>query len=74
MTINPDWKRILIKAWSIRLIVIASILSGIEAIIPFLGDALPIPPGLFAALSLFISASAFFARIVSQKDFRDADQ
>lgn len=54
--------------------VVAAILSGVEVILPFLGDALPIPPGVFAALSVVITASAFIARIVSQKDFADADQ
>lgn len=74
MKLNPDWKRILTRAWSIRLIALAGVLSGIEVILPFLGDALPIPAGSFAALSVFITTSAFIARIISQKDFHDADQ
>ncbi len=74
MKLVSDWKRVLTCAWSIRLLLLAGILSGLEVVLPLIGDALPIPTGVFAVLSLFITAGAFVARIVSQKEFRDADQ
>lgn len=64
-----DWRRVLSKAWSIRLLMFAGLLSGVEVALPFLGGL--IPHGLFAALSLIVTAGAFVARIVAQKDFED---
>lgn len=67
MKLIDDWKKILKKAWSIRLLVIASLLSGVEIIIPLLVDSFP--KGVFAALSFVFTAAAFVARIVAQKGF-----
>jgi hypothetical protein len=41
MRLASDWKRVLRHAWSVRLIVIAGILSGIEAVLPLI-DAFPV--------------------------------
>ncbi|MEJ5899645.1 DUF7940 domain-containing protein [Ochrobactrum teleogrylli] len=73
MKLVSDWKRVLARAWSIRLLLLAVILSGVEVALPLIGDALPIPTGAFAALSLIITAGAFVARIVSQKEFRNGE-
>ena len=67
MKLIDDWKKILKKAWSIRLLVIAGLLSGVEIILPLLVDSFP--RGLFAALSFVFTAAAFVARIVAQKGF-----
>ena len=69
MKLIDDWKKILKKAWSIRLLVIASLLSGVEIIIPLLVDSFP--KGVFAALSFVFTAAAFIARIVAQNGFED---
>jgi len=66
-----NWQAVLRRAWSIRLIVIAGLLSGIEVALPLAGDALPLPSGLFAGLSLLVTAAAFVARIVAQKGISD---
>lgn len=66
MTLDSDWKCIIKKAWSVRLMVIAAILSGVEVALPFFASA--IPPGMFAALSFLAVSSAFVARLVAQKD------
>jgi hypothetical protein len=66
MHLADDWRTILRKAWSIRFIILAGILSGVEVILPFFSDA--IPRGPFAALSFAAVAAAFVARIVAQKD------
>ena len=66
-----NWQAVLRRAWSIRLIVIAGLLSGIEVALPLAGDALPLPAGLFAGLSLLVTAAAFVARIVVQKGISD---
>jgi hypothetical protein len=66
-----NWQAVLRRAWSIRLIVIAGLLSGIEVALPLAGDALPLPTGLFAGLSLLVTAAAFVSRIVAQKGISD---
>lgn len=64
MKLIEDWKRILIKAWSIKLIILAGLLSGMEIALPLFSDALP--QGLFAGLSFLSTMGAFIARIVAQ--------
>ena len=59
-----DWKRILRKAWSVRLILLAGLLSAAEVMLPFYNGSLP--RGWFAALSGLSVAGAFVARIVAQ--------
>lgn len=44
MQLVPDWRHVLRKAWSVRLILLAGVLTGIEAVLPLLGDTFPIPP------------------------------
>ena len=69
MKLIDDWKKILKKAWSVRLLVIAGLLSGVEIILPLLVDSFP--RGLFAVLSFVFTAAAFVARIVAQKGFEN---
>lgn len=71
MHLASDWKLILKKAWSIRLLVIAGLLSGVEVAMPLL--PWDIPPAIFASLSGLFTMAAFIARIVAQKDLPDAD-
>ena len=68
MNLRPydNWKDILKKAWSIRFIILAGLLSGAEVILPFFADS--IPRGVFAALTLIAVAGAFISRLVVQKD------
>jgi hypothetical protein len=65
----PDWKPVLKKAWSVRLMAIASVLSGCEAILPFAGDLLP--RGSFAGLSFLIVTGALLSRFIAQKELHD---
>jgi hypothetical protein len=66
MKLYDNWKQIIKKAWSVRFMVIAGLLSAVEVIFPFFADALP--RGLFAALSGLFVGAAFVARLVAQKD------
>jgi len=66
MKLYDNWKEILRKAWSIRFLAMAGILSGIEVILPLFHD--DIPKNLFAALSLVFVTAAFVARLVAQRD------
>lgn len=62
----PDWQRVIRKAWSIRLMVLAGLLTGCEAVLPLYQDA--IPRGTFAVLSMVAITGGMIARIVAQKD------
>ena len=65
MILLPNWKTILRKAWSVRLIILAGLLSGLEAAMPFIDDQMP--RGVFAVLSLLVAGGAFVTRILAQK-------
>lgn len=69
MNIREDWEWVLKRAWSVKLIVLAAVLSGIEVMLAVLSAyqvALPIAPGTFAALSGFVTIAAFVARFIAQ--------
>lgn len=68
MILHDEWRTIVRKAWSVRLLVLAFVLSAAEVIVPFFCDVLP--KGVFAALSGLTVAGAFVARLVAQKEFR----
>lgn len=71
MHLASDWKRVLHRAWSIRLMLVAGALSGLEFALPYLDGYVDIPPRLFAALSGLTVAAAFVARLVAQKGVSD---
>lgn len=73
MKLVANWRHVLRKAWSVRLILLAGVLTGIEVALPLLGDAYPIPTGIFASLSFLVTMAAFVMRLVSQKAFRDGE-
>ncbi len=65
MTLDPQWRDILKRAWSVRLIVLAAVLSGAEVVVPLFGDLIPRLP--FAVLNFVVVAAALVARIVAQR-------
>ncbi|MBZ9922269.1 hypothetical protein LB579_31835 [Mesorhizobium sp. BR1-1-7] len=67
MRLIDDWKAVLRHAWSVRLLFIAAVLSGLEVALPLLNGLLPVPPLVFAALSGLCVCAAFVARFVVQK-------
>lgn len=69
MTLLPNWKRVVRRAWSVRLMVLAGLLTGCEAILPLYQEA--IPRGAFAVLSMLAIVGGFVARIVAQKGVDD---
>jgi len=68
MNILNNWRDILVHAWSVRLMALAAALTGLEVATPYLSGLVPIPTGLFAALSGLCSAAALVARVIAQKD------
>lgn len=69
MHLAPNWKDILRKAWSVRLMVLAALLSGSEFALPYFGDK--VPPGVFAALGFVVTGAALVARFIAQKGLEE---
>jgi len=67
--LHPDWWRILTRAWSVRLIALAFILTMLEVALPLVQPYLSISPVLVGALAGISAAAAFIARLVAQKKF-----
>ncbi len=68
MRLIPNWKHVLTRAWSIRLMALAMVFSAAEVALQLLTPAaLGIPPLTFAALSGLCSAIAFATRLLAQK-------
>jgi hypothetical protein len=67
MNAVSNWREVLRYAWSLRLIVLAGLLSGIELAIAVFIDNPPIPRGLFALLIVIVSVAAAIARFVAQR-------
>jgi hypothetical protein len=66
----PEWRRILKRAWSVRLNAAAIVLTGLEVAVPYLDGILPIPRGLFGGLAGLVSMAAIYARIVQQNNLK----
>jgi len=64
--LKSDWKQILRKAWSVRLIILAGIFTGLEVIVPMFDDAFP--RNTFAVLSGITTAAALIARVMMQRN------
>ena len=69
MSLYPNWPTILRRAWSVRLIALACMLTGAEAIALVLGvDWMPGNELVRAGVLFGLSAGALVARIVAQRD------
>lgn len=65
-----DWPRVLRRAWSIRLSLLAAAFTAAEVVVPLLGDVLldVMPRGAFVLLAFAASIGATVARIVAQPE------
>lgn len=68
-SLHPEWRALLRYAWSLRLIAIAALLSGIEVALTIFADDPPIGRLLYALISLVVSVGAFSFRLIAQKEF-----
>lgn len=64
--LSADWRTVLRHAWTIRLMAVVFVLSILEVFLSLV--ALPIPPLASAVITGLVSAGAFWARLVAQKD------
>ncbi len=63
-----NWHRVLLRAWSVRFILAAGLLSGFEIAWQLLAGYLPISPVLYAITSGVLTCAAFIARIIPQQN------
>ena len=68
MRLIEDWKHVAKHAWSIRFIVLAALMSGVEIVLPMFDDTMP--RGLFAVLTLIVTVAAAVARLIPQPKMR----
>jgi hypothetical protein len=75
MRLVDDWRRVLARAWSVRLLLIGAGLSGLAGVWFALVDAVPL--WLFIVGGVVLPMLAVAARLVAQPKLRgggDADQ
>ncbi|MCK2057175.1 hypothetical protein [Methylobacterium sp. 37f] len=66
MRLVDNWRRVVRNAWSLRLSILATVLSGAEIVVQvFLSDP-PIPKGIFAVLAMLVTIASGVARLFAQ--------
>ena len=65
MQLDPQWKTILRRAWSARLMLLAGVLSAAEAVVPFFSDV--IDRRVFALLLAGLTFGGVVARVIVQR-------
>ena len=68
MNLYANWRDILKRAWSIRFMALAAVLSALEALLTLFPEVLPLDRAVLAGLVPLVIAAAFIARLVAQKD------
>ena len=66
MQLLPNWRAVLQRAWSIRLMIFAGLFSGFEVALPLLDGVIDIPRGIFATLSFVALAGGCITRLLAQ--------
>lgn len=64
----PNWREVLVRAWSIRFMIAAGIFSGLEFALPYIEPIFPLDPGVFAALAFVATAGGVISRLIAQRD------
>ena len=73
MELIEDAKNVLLKAWSVRLALLAALFSALEVALPFFAPF--VPAHTMAILAVVASSGAAIARVVAQPKMheREAD-
>lgn len=72
MRLRSDWRLILRKAWSVRLMLLATALNGLAAVWFVLSDN--VPEWLFLVGGICIPIAALVARLIDQPRMRNDDE
>lgn len=73
MKLISNWRAVLKHAWSVRLLLLAGLLSGLEAALQLAGNFLGLPKGIFALLAFIATGGAFVARLLAQSKIGGED-
>ena len=74
MRLLDNWREVFRKAWSIKFMLLAGLLSGVEVVMSILQPSNTLPPGVFAALAGVVTSLALVARLMAQNEAdHDAD-
>lgn len=71
MRLIDDFRSVFPRLWSVRLAILAGILSGIEVILPLFSDAMP--RGRFAIASFVVTMASIVARAIAQPSIHQKD-
>lgn len=71
LQLKSDWKIVLHKAWSVRFIILAGMLSCFEVVLPYFSDSLD--NKIFSILSGVAAGAALVARLLAQKDLSNEE-
>lgn len=66
MTLISDWRYVLRKAWSMRMMALSGLFSAVEVLLPIFSSYFP--RGVFAVLSLACIPIGMWLRCVKQRD------
>lgn len=74
MRLLDNWREVMRKAWSIKFMLLAGLLSGAEVVMSILEPSNTLPPGLFAALAGVVTSAALVARLLAQNEADHDDE
>ena len=63
----PNWRRVLRYGWSVRLMVLAAVLTGLEAVLPMISDLLAVRTWWLTVITFLVIVGAFIARFLVQQ-------
>lgn len=66
--LHANWWQLARRAWSVRLALVAAVLSGAEVACAVFTDNPPIERGTFAVLAALVSVAAAIARLFAQSN------
>jgi len=67
MQLIPNWAFVLKRAWSLRILALAFVLTSAEAVLPFISPAVHTHLWVLAAANALIIPCAFVARLIAQE-------
>lgn len=73
MRLLDNWREVFRKAWSIKFMLLAGLLSGVEVVMSILQPSNTLPLGVFAALAGVVTSAALVARLLAQNEADGGD-
>lgn len=67
MTLLPDWRDVLKKAWSIKFMALAGLVAGCETLLQ-LGGREFLPPWVVPSVTSFLASLGVLARLLAQHE------